>query len=221
MGNTNSQTIDVATGNDKQLTCNALITQDDCNKQPNCIFLNGCQTLLISKYLPIINIPSTDIISGIEDIVNQPETYKLFLMINNKANTTLLKSISIDLQNCNNISSSFANKYYLHPQCNLFLSDQQEGEFSLKNNKIIHSFNPITSQITPEVFINQAQLDIIKENEYKIKLIDIYNNEVTIPILSYPTANATSKQSFSKIIMNLNKSNLENATTIIQSITTN
>ena len=79
MGNTNSQTIGVATGSDtgvgpeKQLTCNDLISKDDCNNQPNCIFLNGCQTILKDKYIAISSIPINDIIGGIVAVVLSPK----------------------------------------------------------------------------------------------------------------------------------------------------
>ena len=118
MGNTNSQTIGVATGVDtgvgpeKQLTCNDLISKDDCNKQPNCIFLNGCQTILKDNYIAISSIPIESIIGGIVAKDNQPEKYKLFLMIDYETNSSLLKSITIDLKNCKNSSfSSNSGKY--------------------------------------------------------------------------------------------------------------
>jgi hypothetical protein len=219
MGNTNSQTIGVATGSDtgvgpeKQLTCNDLISKDDCNNQPNCIFLNGCQTILKDKYIAISSIPINDIIGGIVAKDDQPEKYKLSLIINNINNTSLLKSITIDLQTCNNtsaISNFSSSKYYLYPECNLFLSTQKDSEFKLKNTEnIIHSFNSITSEITPEVTINQEQLDIIQKNEYKIKLIDIYNNEVTIELMFYPTEDATKKLVFNPSLQNRNKADLD------------
>ena len=232
MGNTNSQTSGVATGSglvtgtgsgsgsgtNIKLTCNDITNTNECNKQPNCIFLNGCQTLSKSNYVGINTIPKADIIAGITEVENEADKYKLFLMINNEANTSLIKSISINLETCNNNNTIYSNNYYLYPECNLFLSDIQEGEFSLKNNNIIHSFNPITSEIEPEVFINQPQLDIIKQNEYKIKLIDIYNNEVVIDITSYPTTDLTKKQTFNRNIQNVNTQNLEDTNDTINVI---
>ena len=237
MGNTNSQTSGVATGSglvtgtgsgsgsgsgsgtNIKLTCNDFnSSQNECNRQPNCFFVNGCQSLSKSNYVGINTIPKADIIAGITEVENEADKYKLFLMINNKANTSLIKSISINLETCNNMNTIYSNNYYLYPECNLFLSDIQEGEFSLKNNKIIHSFNPITSEIEPEVFINQPQLDIIKQNEYKIKLIDIYNNEVVIDITSYPTADLTQKQIFNRNILRLNTLNLVNTNNTINTI---
>ena len=98
----------------------------------------------------------------------------------------------------------------MYPECNLFLSTQKDSEFKLKNTEnIIHSFNSITSEITPEVTINQEQLDIIQKNEYKIKLIDIYNNEVTIELMFYPTEDATKKLVFNPSLQNRNKADLD------------
>ena len=219
MGNTTSQydeiaidtSTETATGTATgtaitKLTCSDIYIRENCNKEPNCIFLNNCKPIIQNNYKPINNIPFTDIISGIIEIDNQPEKYKLFLMINNKFNNILIKSIVINLNNCNN--NKFSKKYYLYPECNLFITNQQDNEFSLKQNNIIHTFNPITSEIYPEVIITQEQFEIIKENDYTIKLIDIYNNEVNIKILNYPINNTLKKIEFNRLIQNLNAENI-------------
>jgi hypothetical protein len=211
MGNANSQEQEIATGSEsetRKLQCSDIFSKINCNKQANCIFLNNCKTLLQTNYISINSIPFIDIISGIEPILNQPEKYNLFLLINNQFNTVLLKSIVINLTNCNIDNNMFSNKYYLYPECNLFLSNQQDNEFALKQNDVIHSFNPVTSEIVPNVTITEEQLDIIKKNDYKIKLIDIYNNEIIIPILNYPTANETVKIQFNSSIKRLNDLNI-------------
>ena len=215
----NSQNKEIVSGN-SQFACSSIISKNECNQQTNCIFLNNCKLLSRSNYVSINSIPISDIISGIIEIDNQPEKYNLFLMINNKYNNVLLKSIVINLNNCNNENKMFSSKYYLYPECNIFISNQQDNEFSLKQNDIIHKFNPITSEIVPNVIITEEQLYIIKNNEYKIKLIDIYNNEIIIPILNYPTANETVKIQFQNSVQNLNRSNINNNQGNINQLTT-
>ena len=230
MGNTNSQNTEIATETEtetetdsinKKLLCSGLYSQISCNKERNCIFLNNCKTLSQTNYRSITSIPSTDIISGIYPIINNPQKYNLFILINNKYNNILLKSIVINLTNCYDNYKMFSSKYYLYPECNLFISTLQDNEFALKqNNNVIHTFDSITSQIVPEVIITEEQLDIIKDNEYKIKLIDIYNNEIIIPILNYPTANETIKIQFNTTIKRINELNLANTQSNIKQLLT-
>lgn len=220
MGNTITQKIDNTTGTGtgtgvKTYTCTDIQSADKCNNNPNCIFLNGCNFLKTQNYENINSIPVTNILSGIIDVTlenTNEKKYKLFLMINNNFNNILLKGIVINFlinSKCNNNNNFFPNKYYLYPDCNLFISNEST-EFQLKSSNILHTFNKLTSEIDPPVFINQEQLDIIKENDYKIKLIDIYSNELIIPILNYPTADETQKIMFDSSFQRLNKENIYN-----------
>ena len=208
MGNANSQETVIASNSGPITQCSGIFSQTDCNKQPNCIFLNTCKTLSQTTYKSITSVPYNDIISGIEPIINEPQKYTLFILINNKYNNVLLKSIVINLNKCIIDNNMFPSKYYLYPECNIFLSNEQDNEFALKQNKVIHSFDSVTSQLVPEVKITEEQLDVIKSNEYKIKLIDIYNNELIIPILNYPTANETVKIQFNTSIKRINDLNI-------------
>ena len=183
--------------------CSDYITADTCNIIDNCYYRNStCNNN--TSFTKLSSIPDSDIIfSIIPNISKSSETYILYCINKNLNKNILIKSIGI---NCNDLYNN---------TCNILLSSTitTQKEFAIK--PYIQSFNT-TGELSNPPFITLDQINLLRSNDNKIILIDIYDD---IKILQIPEKNIFNNTT--NVLLSINTDVVTNIIDNIDSTNTN
>ena len=181
-------------------TCNlSYKEQGSCNSDNTCYFIEKrCKAKV--EFYKLNDIPITDIKCSIYPDTTKSNNYILYCINQNNVKNIIIKSIQIT--NCNTL---YRNK------CNILLQNNiQNNEFALK--PYMQTFNPVDGALTQRLNLSLEQVNLIKNNNNKITLIDIYDIEVIVPVEMYDrnfeSTTAIDSDMVNQNVGNINKTKL-------------
>lgn len=177
-------------------TCH-LIADDNisCIDKDICYFVDEqCRDKV--EFRKISEIPINTIKCSIYPDTTKSNNYILYCINQSESKNIAIKSIQ--LTNCNSLYRSNCNK--------LIPLNIQNNEFSIK--PYIQTFNTLDGELTRRINLTLEDVNLVKNNNNKITIIDIYDVAINVNVEMYDESNFEQSLSINKDIFNQNIANI-------------
>ena len=177
-------------------TCYLNNNQQVCNQDPECYYINNSCSDTVQFY-SLNDIPSYQIKCSIYPDTTKSNNYILYCINQNPNKNIVIKSIQ--LINCNTLYRN---------DCNILIPlNIQNNEFALKQYMV--TFNNIDGELSRRLNLTLDQVNLIKNNNNQITIIDIYDVAIKVTVemydKNYEKYLTMAKDIFNENIVNINK----------------
>ena len=173
--------------------CDKYIIKNTCNNDTNCYFMeNKC---ISNNSLSTLNdIKASDITSFIYPSTNLSNTFVLACKNSNKNHRNIIiQNINIDINCVTNCT-------------NILIPSNVQANYSVKD--YLHTFDINNGELTTTPSVSQEHINIIKNNNNKITLIDIQGNKLIISVAIYNYTSQNTSTIDTDLINKINAQNL-------------
>ena len=175
-----------------------------CNNDPICYYVDEkCNDKV--QFYSLSDIPSYDIKCSIYPDTTKSNNYILYCINTNPNKNIIIKSIQIT--NCNTLYRN---------DCNILLPlNIQNNEFALK--PYMQTFNSVDGSLTQRLNLTLEQVNLIKNNNNQITIIDIYDVTLYLNVEMYDTHYEQTLR-IDKEMLNLNIANINKTTVNLKAL---